>query len=247
MGKTSIAWADYTFNPWIGCSKVSDGCKNCYAEGLMDKRYKRVKWGDSGKRKMTTLSYWKKPFGWNQYAIKTGKERRVFCGSLCDIFEGNPQLYSIRKELYKLIYATPNLTWMLLTKRLGNVMMHVPVGWWNQFPRNVWIGTSIESEKYREERMTQLAAIPACVKFVSVEPILGPINFTKADAKVLDWVIVGGESGPNHREMNIEWAKDIKDWSVQNEVSFFFKQISGNKPGIKSGTEIDNYKEFPQI
>ena len=126
MENTNIAWADHTFNPWTGCSKVSDGCKNCYAEYLMDKRWNKVKWGDDGERVSTSADYWKKPLQWDREARRSGKQRRVFCGSLCDVFEGNPQVFLIRRQLLKLIAATPTLTWMLLTKRPGNVMMYLP-------------------------------------------------------------------------------------------------------------------------
>jgi protein gp37 len=122
MGENSkIEWTDHTFNPWIGCTKVSDGCKHCYAEALMDKRYGRVKWGPQGTRQRTSADNWRKPLQWNKQAVKEDKHYRVFCSSLADVFEDNPQLTEWRADLFNLIAETPNLDWLLLTKRPENI------------------------------------------------------------------------------------------------------------------------------
>ena len=114
---SKIEWTDHTFNPWIGCTKVSDGCKNCYAESLMDKRWGKVKWGPQGQRQRTSDENWKKPFAWDRQAAKQGIRYRVFCASLADVFEDNDQVSDWRLDLFDMIKVTPNLDWLLLTKR----------------------------------------------------------------------------------------------------------------------------------
>lgn len=121
MENTKIEWADHTFNPWIGCTKVSDGCKHCYAEHLMDTRLGRVKWGPQGIRQRTSAAYWRYPLKWNKRLEGTGRRERVFCASLADVFEDRPELEEWRQDLYHLISETPNLDWLLLTKRPENV------------------------------------------------------------------------------------------------------------------------------
>jgi protein gp37 len=129
---SNIEWTHHTFNPWIGCTKVSDGCKNCYAENLMDKRYGRVKWGPQGTRVRTSEANWKKPLKWNREAEAKGERHRVFCASLADVFEDKPdqpEMEQWRLELLELIIKTPYLDWLLLTKRPENVRGMVYGDW----------------------------------------------------------------------------------------------------------------------
>ena len=247
---SKIEWTDHTFNPWIGCTKVSDGCKHCYAETLMDHRYKKVEWGPEGTRVRTSAANWKKPVQWNKQAAAEGRRYKVFCASLADVFEDRPDLEQWRRDLFNLILATPNLDWLLLTKRPQNIkpmLQAMPVLkrdnvwdhlWPEHFP-NVWIGTSVEDQKAADERIPELLQIPAKVRFLSMEPLLGPVNLYPASTmgrnyvlemegrgndKGLHWVIVGGESGPNARPMHPVWARSIRDRCQVAGVPFFFKQ-----------------------
>lgn len=249
MAETKIEWTatrlpdgtlvpGYTFNPWIGCTKVSDGCKFCYAETLMDNRYGRVKWGPQGTRSKTSDAYWRKPFAWNEKAKQLGVRLKVFCASLADVFEDRPELIEWREELLALILDTPNLNWLLLTKRPQNVEQMVdeilgPVRLgWDDLP-NVWIGTSVENQYAANERIPHLLSIPARVRFLSAEPLLGNVwiggkDWSEIPKPKVDWVIVGAESGPNHRVMNLSWAHYLRLQCRLMHIPFFMKQLGGH-------------------
>lgn len=240
MGQTAIEWADYTFNPWIGCTKVSDGCKNCYAE-----KYGRrfgVEWGPQGIRRRTSAAYWRQPLAWNAKAIRESTMPRVFCASLADVFEGNPQTDLWLPDLFKLIEQTKSLTWMLLTKRPENIWRliennthsHRPDVWLNENP-HVWIGTSVENQEQANKRIPILLRIPSAVRFLSCEPLLGPVELFnvsgwKNAAEMwgrqirIDWVITGGESGAHARPMHPGWVRGLRDQCIDACVPFFFKQ-----------------------
>lgn len=176
MGRESkISWTHSTFNPWIGCTKVSAGCAHCYAEATMDTRWGRVKWGDNGTRSKTSEKYWRDPIRWNADAIAARERRRVFCASLADVFEDRDELIPWRSELMDLIIATPQLDWLLLTKRPENIDRMVG-GWTNR--HNVWLGTSVENQETANERIPKLMQCGAAVLFLSCEPLLGPIDLT---------------------------------------------------------------------
>ena len=179
MQDSKIEWTTHTFNPWIGCAKVSAGCKNCYAETLMDTRYGRAKWGPNGTRTRTSKANWRKPIQWNKAAQATGIRPRVFCSSLADVFENFEGLNEIRDDLFQLIILTPHLNWLLLTKRPENVMNMVPPSWAEHLPFNVWVGVSVENQKTADERIPLLLQIPAAVRFLSCEPLLGPVDLSK--------------------------------------------------------------------
>lgn len=234
MKNSKIEWTDHTFNPWIGCTKVSQGCKNCYAERLMDKRLGRAKWGDQGERVRTSEAYWKGALRWNAKLEGTGHRERVFCASLADAFEDNRQVEDWRLDLFRLIFDTPHLDWLLLTKRPQNAIPFLDDACWPEtgcamfgsddpFPSNVWLGTSVEDQVLADERISQLATIPAKMRFLSVEPLLGPV--TLGDLSQIDWVIIGGESGPNARPMNLEWVKDILAQCREANIPAFVKQL----------------------
>src|SRR5690606_27810700 len=138
-----IAWTDYTFNPWLGCTKVSAGCDNCYAETLARNRMGLRIWGQDAERRPTSAAYWKKPVRWNKDAKEAGERRRVFCGSMCDWAEKNPVAERIRPKLWDLIRETPWLDWMMLTKRPGRIARCLPPDWGEGWP-HVWLGTSVE-------------------------------------------------------------------------------------------------------
>lgn len=226
MGQNSaIEWTDHTFNPWVGCAKVSDGCKNCYAEREMDHRLHVVEWGPQGQRRRTGDANWALPRKWNERCRKLGIRERVFCASLADVFEGRADLDQHRSDLFRLIDETPYLDWLLLTKRPQNVEVMIPQQWW-KWPRHVWLGASIEDQETADKRIDFLYDSPAMQTFLSIEPLLGPINLYMGDRnnRAAEWVIVGGESGPNARPMHPSWVRSIRDQCVNAEVPFFFKQ-----------------------
>lgn len=233
MGITKIEWTSavkpdgtvvpgYTFNAWEGCQKVSPGCANCYAE-RRDKQYHGGEhWGPNGTRKMMSESYWKQPLKWNRDAQAAGERRRVFCSSLADVFEGRPGLVEPRSRLFKLIQKTPNLDWLLLTKRPENI---ISLTIWSapgcKPSENIWFGATVENQK-EKRRIDDLRKIPAAVRFLSCEPLLEDLG--NLDLTGIHWLIVGGESGPNARPMHPKWARSLRDQCQAAGVPFFFKQ-----------------------
>lgn len=236
MGANSkIEWTHHTFNPWIGCSKVSPGCANCYAEEMMDKRYGKAQWGPIGTRRRTSDTNWKKPLQWNKAAAAAGERHRVFCASLADVFEdfrgkvidhhGGEMLLCrscggsnvmhrecwtpgetnicfcrnsacpdfqedqpkmpgtldhLRMKLFNLILQTPNLDWLLLTKRPENVCRMMPFHRSELPLPNIWVGTSVENQEQADKRIPELLKIPAQVRFLSMEPLLGRVDLFKS-------------------------------------------------------------------
>jgi protein gp37 len=221
MGETSkIEWTDSTFNPWIGCTKVSPGCAHCYAE-MDSKRHGRAQWGKGKLRQRTGKELWKKPIKWNQEAANAGRRRRVFCASLADVFDAEVQ-NAWREELWELIRETPHLDWLLLTKRPENFRKMLPQDWGDGWP-NVCLMTSVE-DQLRTVRIDHLVETPAAYRALSVEPLLGPVKLKSAWLKELDWIIVGGESMGGARPMHPQWVRDLRDQCAAAHVQFFFKQ-----------------------
>lgn len=236
---TKIEWTDHTFNPWWGCQKVGPGCDHCYAETL-DKRTGGQHWGPGAERRRTSVKNWNDPVRWNAKAdaffAEHGRRQRVFCASMADVFDNaiDPQW---RADLFKLIEATPNLDWLLLTKRIGNVgnMLPVPFDFDKHYP-NVWIGATIVNQEEAERDIPKLLKVPAMVRFLSMEPLLGPVSFEgmwvdhanpamhENMLEALDWVIIGGESGPGARPMHPDWATSLRDQCEAAGVPFLFKQ-----------------------
>lgn len=243
---TKIEWADHTFNPWMGCTKVSPACDNCYAEEMMDARYGRVRWG-AGEDRVRTRD-WSKPRKWNREAAAAGKRPFVFCASLADVFD-NEVDERWRADLFDLIEATPNLVWLLLTKRIGNVRkMTDPLRGCRILPSNTAIGaTMANQEEYDRDRLKlDEVKLFADVRFTfgSFEPLLGPIIL---DKNAPDWIIVGGESGRNARPMNLDWARSLKRQSDELGRVFNFKQVGG-RGADKGGHLLDGveYLARPQ-
>ena len=220
MGANSnIEWTDHTFNPWIGCQKVSPGCDHCYAEAMMDHRLGRVQWGPHGERKRTSAANWQKPRQWAKAA--NGKRPKVFCASLADVFDNRvPGFW--RRDLFDLIWKTPELDWLLLTKRPENIASMLRETWQVNLPPNAWLGTTCEDQERFNRRWPHLKAIPAKVRFISYEPALGPLQLPMGDLP--DWIICGGESGDGARPMHPDWARSIRDQCQAAGVAFFFKQ-----------------------
>ena len=266
---TAISWCDSTFNPWMGCTKVSPACDHCYAERLMDTRLGRVQWGAGQARKRTSAATWRQPLAWERdwenFLTRHGRRRRVFCASLADVFD-NEVPPEWRAELFALIDQTPHLDWLLLTKRVGNVatMIEAPGMQKCGLPPNVWLGATICNQAEADRDIPKLLALQARVRFLSIEPMLGPVDLGKAKAlpvfryanqpivsecgltgRVLGvhpelagrwqkhdgnmqpwihWVICGGESGPQARPMNPDWARSLRDQCDAAGVPFHFKQ-----------------------
>lgn len=218
---TKIAWAHHTFNPWLGCTKISRGCENCYAEAWA-KRFKKVQWGPRAARIMTSYTNWYKPIAWARAARDTDERHRVFCGSLCDVFEERPDLMRPRDALFDLIRETWSLDWLLLTKRPDVMAAYALQGSW---PNNAWALTTVESREYID-RIDQLLTVPAPVRGLSVEPMLGPVDlFDNCRLGKIDWVIAGCESGPRRRQARLEWFRGLRDQCRAYNMKFFMKQI----------------------
>ena len=250
--KTSIAWCRSTFNPFIGCTKVGPGCDHCYAEAL-DKRHRwkgDTHWGAGKPRMRTSPSNWAKPLAWNRARLKDGKTHRVFCASLADVFDNEvPEEW--RHDLFRLIRLTPALTWLLLTKRIGNVAKIWPGGLYE----NVWLGVTVVNQEEADRDVPKLLSVNGVAKrFVSYEPAIGPVNWLKF--RGLDWIIVGGESqqGGAPREFRLSWAQDAIDMARSIGAAPFVKQL-GSGRGLKDRAGADpaewpedlRVQEFPRI
>ncbi len=239
---SKIEWTDHTFNPWIGCQKVSPGCDHCYAEALMDTRYGKVKWGPHGERKRTSEANWKLPLRWAKAARNSIMDRRprVFCASLADVFD-NQAPTGARADLFNLIRATPELDWLLLTKRPENIRKMLPdfASWGRDGWPNVWLGTTCEDQKNFDHRYPILREVPAAVHFISYEPAIGALDYLWGKP---DWLICGGESGAGARTMNPEWARTVRDQCAASGIAFFMKQMTGKKP-IPADLMV---REFPR-
>jgi protein gp37 len=247
--RTGIQWTDHTFNIAWGCIRVSPGCENCYAETIAKRMGFKV-WGPAKTTERRTLSanYWREPLRWNRAAERDGRRHRVFCSSMADVFENHPTIDAERSKLWPLIRSTPWLDWQLLTKRPERIAANLPEDWGQGFP-NVWLGVSVENQETANERVPLLAQTPAAVRFLSCEPLLGPIDFGEcgsrggedgdpfafsalADADGveppipgIDWCIIGGESGRHARPCNVEWIRDIVAQCGFAGTAVFVKQM----------------------
>ena len=220
---SAIEWTDHTFNPWIGCTKVSPACDHCYAEGL-SKRYGWATWGPHGERKRTSPANWRKPIAWDKAAAKAGVRHRVFCASLADWLDNQvPDQW--RDDLADLIDETPHLDWLLLTKRIQNFGKHAP---WHDdaIPSNVWLGISCGSQDEFDRDYPRLAKLSAQIRFVSYEPALAQLSFVGGISPRPNWIICGGESGHHARMMDHAWARDLRDACGLHGISFFMKQMT---------------------
>ncbi|MGB8647279.1 MAG: phage Gp37/Gp68 family protein [Anaerolineae bacterium] len=218
--RTSISWTDATWNPWRGCHKVSQGCKSCY----MFREQKRYGRDPNVVVRSKTTFY--SPLGWKE-------PRKVFTCSWSDFFIAEADEW--RSEAWSIIRRTPHLTYQILTKRPENIAARLPADWGEGYA-NCWLGVSVEDQSAAEERIPFLLKTPAAVRFLSCEPLLGPVRldqcasvygigqYYNALEQGIDWVIVGGESGPHARPMHPGWARSIRDQCVGAGASFFFKQ-----------------------
>lgn len=235
--ETGISWADATFNPWIGCTRISPGCDHCYAARDNERRGWVPGWGTGVPRRRTKT--WTQPRQWNAKAAKTGYRPRVFCASLADVFD-NEAPDEWRVDLWQLVRETPNLRWMFLTKRIGNAAKMLPADW--PFPNAGIMATMVNQAEWDRD-WPKLEALPATWRGVSAEPLIGPIDIGEARP---DWIITGGESGPHHRFIDPEWVRSLRDQCARNGVAFHHKQWGGVRPKDR-GCEIDGreHKAFP--
>ncbi len=237
---SSITWCHHTFNPWIGCTRISAACDHCYAE-VWDRRWKGGdRWGGPhAARTRTSAGNWARPITWNHKAMVSKERKRVFCASLADVFDNHRSISAQwRNDLWALIQRTPNLDWLLLTKRAQNISRFLPEDWGPGYA-NVWLGTTIENQVEYDRRVHHLTAVPARLRFLSMEPLLGPVDLRGASG--LHWIIAGGESGAKFRAADPEWFRVLRDQCDEIGLPFLFKQWSGsNQKIIKSlGRSLD--------
>jgi protein gp37 len=234
---TEISWADATFNPWIGCTKVSPACEFCYAARDNERRKWVPGWGAGVPRRRTKT--WGDPLRWDKQAATASYRPRVFCASLADVFD-NEVPNEWRTDLWALLRRTPNLRWMLLTKRIGNAAKMLPADW--PYPHVGLMATLANQEEWDRD-YPKLARTPAAWHGVSAEPLLGAINIGDATP---DWIITGGESGANFRHTDPDWVRSIRDQCASNGVAFHHKQWGGVRPK-SNGCALDGreHKDFP--
>lgn len=272
---TGILWTDHTFNGWWGCTKVGPGCDHCYALDL-DKRSGGDHWGVGAERRLTSDRNWNEPIRWNRIAEERGVPFKVFASSMCDVFDNEvPQFW--RERLWELIEKTPHLRWQILTKRIGNARDMLPERWWRRnMPRHVGIMATVVNQREVERDVPKLILLKADWDFrwvgLSIEPMLGPINLTNIRGHAagmppdhdhfsalhlpcgIDWVIWGGESGPQSRPCDLAWGLSLAEQCERAGVAFFAKQagdhaiLDGVRTSFgKKGHDMDLWPEALRI
>lgn len=226
MAQTStIEWTDATWNPVTGCSKISPGCKHCYADRMANRlhamgqpRYR------NGFEITLQPDILERPLSWRE-------PRHIFVNSMSDLFHDNIPIAYI-EDVFNIMSQAHWHTFQVLTKRSERLaeISHKLI-----WPENVWMGVSVENSDYKF-RISHLQHVPAVVRFLSIEPLLGPIS--RLPLQGIDWVIVGGESGPKAREMKVEWIRSIRDKCITHDIPFFFKQWGGTRKS-KAGRQLD--------
>jgi protein gp37 len=250
MGQTTgIGWTDHTFNPWMGCARVSPACGGakgvggCYAEALVtgrmgynaesaDPRRRLTLWGppSTSTRLRTSAANWRNPVAWDAAAKRDGVRRRIFCASLADVFEDHPDLPAVRADLWPLIERCDGLDWQLLTKRPENIRAMVPPSWLapGGWPAHAWAGTTVEDQKRAAQRIPHLLAVPARVRFLSCEPLLEAVDL---DPPLCPYCRDGGEV------QRVESKRDTHFWCVRCDSEAVFGNwldacASEKQPGI---------------
>lgn len=245
--KTIIAWTDHTFNIAWGCTKISPGCKNCYADTLSS-RYGHDVWGPRNPRRVFSAKHWAEPLKWDRESHSrtpgcrgAGLNHLVFSSSMCDIFEDHETIIAELPKLWPLIRSTPWLDWQLLTKRADRIASSLPADWGDGYA-NVWLGVSVENNEY-VERADHLRAIPASVRFISYEPAIGPLP--DLNLAGIDWIIYGGESGAGFRQHDLDWPRAMHSRCEAEDVAFFYKQSAAYR--TEMGTTLDGktIRKFP--
>ena len=237
--KTKIEWCDHTFNPWIGCQRVSPGCDHCYAERIAMRM--GVGWGPLAGRRPASEAVWQMPYRWARKAQETATRPKVFCASMADVFD-NKADHEWRMRLWQVIRDTPELDWLILTKRPENMADMLPMDWRRGW-EHVWLGISAEDQERYDHRWPILRDTPAAVRFISYEPALGPLEIMGTASK-LDWLICGSESGPGYRYMDEIWEGSIREQCRILGVAYFCKQLAGKKP-FPPGFPL--VRQFPMV
>lgn len=247
---SKIEWTHHTFNPWVGCTKVSPGCDHCYAESWAKRTGNPQLWS-TGQRRRTTAANWREPVKWNARCALAGIRERVFCASLADVFDNVvPDVW--RADLFKLITQCNHLDWLLLTKRIGNVKPMLRAQGL-ALPDNVWLGATVVNQDEYDRDLPKLLYAQARMRFLSMEPLLGPVDLRMGGMSMpdyaphrplprLDWIIVGGESGGGARSLEIGWVSRIIEQCAGAGVPCFVKQL-GARP-LMAGVpwEVDSTK-----
>lgn len=261
---SKIQWTHHTVNIVIGCAKVDELCTNCYADEMDDRRFSKTlpgtskespvrHWGVNAPRYLRIDEASNDLIRLNRKARIAGRIDKVFINSLSDTFEDRDDLEQARLALFAMVGACENLIFQLLTKRPENVNRMVPHHWLENWPRNAWMGTSVGNQKTADIRIPELLKIPAVCRFLSVEPMLGPVNLNKAEWPLgthwlnrISWVIVGGESGQKARPFHTDWARSIVEQCKAAGVACFVKQL-GAKPMIRrpDGDDAATLMDFP--
>lgn len=228
--KTAIEWTDRTWNPTTGCDKVSDGCKYCYAEEIT-KRFPK-----------TFLNGFKLTLHQDRIAQPKSwrKPSRIFVNSMSDLFHKDVP-FEFLQQVFQVMAETPQHTYQILTKRPGRLVELADKLTWSP---NIWMGVSVENQ-LQIRRIDFLRSVPARVKFLSCEPLLSPLKLALGG---IHWVIVGGESGRNHRPIEVKWVEDILEQCQEQKVAFFFKQWGGITPKAR-GRVLNGkiWEEMPLI
>jgi protein gp37 len=225
MGINSgIQWTHHTFNPWWGCTKVSEACRRCYAESFAKRTGNKV-WGDNAERRLFGDAHWREPVRWNAMAEKAGERVRVFCASMSDVFEDRRDLDQQRERLWRLIEATTHLDWLLLTKRSGAMVRLAPKAWADEWPSNVWAGSTVEDQPSADARIAHLVRVPARIRFLSMEPLVGPVSLPAFAVGLIHWVIIGGESGAGARRLDFANVERVLAWAKAHGAAPFVKQL----------------------
>lgn len=242
MGEHSaIAWTDATFNPWWGCTQISEACRNCYAARFA-RRVSLDVFGADSPRRFFSDRHWNEPRVWARKAARNGVRYRVFCGSMCDLFELRADLEPHRQRLWKLIRETSDsLDWLLLTKRAANLRFMLP----EDVARVSWVGVTVENTA-RLGRLTYLSGVKARARFVSLEPLMESVDLTPY-MSMLDLVIVGGESGPGFRQFNPDWVRALRDQTQPAGVCLFYKQASGLRPEHTPELDGQRWTQLPTV
>lgn len=271
---TKIGWADHTVNFWWGCTKYSEGCKFCYAEVIANRWGKDI-FGPTKERERKKAG-WKDIIKFDKQARSEGKMITVFVESMSDFLEDHPDLPEMRKEAIPLLENLTNTHVLMLTKRIENAERFLP-DWFKEWPEHIWLGTSVENQANANKRIPLLLEVPARIKWLSVEPMLGPISIEEHlppfdrfcelrghdkvtdditepciqcgfefDRNYVDWVVCGGESGPQARPFNISWARDLFSQCEIANVPFFMKQLGSNPIGINSKGKGEDLEDLPE-
>lgn len=251
--QSAISWTDATFNPWIGCTKVSPGCDHCYAERDNGRRKWVPGWGPGVPRKRTSTSNWRQPLIWErrheEFYATHGRHCRVFCASLADVCD-NEVPDEWRVDLFGVWRATPRLRWLVLTKRIGNAAKMLPPDFGPDTYPNVAIGATMVNQEEWDRDIDKLMAVPAATRFVSMEPLLGKIDISNryhlTELHLPDWIITGGESGAKHRPLDMDAVRLLRDQCEAFGVAFHHKQ-NGGITGKANGCLVDGveHKAFP--